>query len=50
MGIEKKVLSLRLDNEVIEELKLLSIKENRSLSNFIETILKKYIQESAEKK
>ena len=49
MGIEKKVLSLRLDDELIEKLKLLAEKENRSLSNFIETILKKYIKESAQK-
>ena len=46
MGIEKKVLSFRLDEKVIEKLKSLAEKENRTLSNFIETILKNYIQET----
>lgn len=43
MGVEKKVLSLRIDDEIIEKLKRLAEKENRSLSNFIETILKQYV-------
>jgi len=48
MGIEKKVLSLRVDEELIEKLKRVAEKENRSLSNCVETILKKYLEESTE--
>lgn len=50
MGFEKKVLSLRLDDEIIEKLRGLAEKENRNLSNYIETILKKHIEASNEKK
>jgi len=42
MGIEKKVLSLRLDEEFIKELRKIAKEENRSLSNLIETVLKNY--------
>ena len=43
MGIEKKVLSIRLDEEFIDELKKIAKSENRNLSNLIETVLKKYV-------
>ena len=43
MGIEKKVYSVRLDEELLTELKAISKEENRSLSNLVETILKKYV-------
>jgi predicted DNA-binding protein len=43
MGIEKKVLGMRLDEEVIEKLKELAEKENRTVSNLVETIIKKHI-------
>jgi len=43
MGIEKKVLSIRLDEEFINELKIIAKSENRPLSNFIETVIKKYV-------
>ena len=43
MGIDKKVLSIRLDEEIINELKIVAKNENRPLSNLIETILKKYV-------
>jgi len=49
MGIEKKTVSIRLDDELIERLKQLAEKENRNLSNYIETVLKKYIKESIQK-
>lgn len=49
MGIEKKVLSVRLDQEFIDELKLLAKNENRPLSNFIETVLKKHANSEKEK-
>ncbi len=42
MGTEKRVLSLRLDEGFIEELKEIAREENRSLSNLIETVLKAY--------
>ena len=45
MGIEKQVLSMRLDEDVIEELKRLAEQENRTLSNYIETLLKKHIKD-----
>ena len=43
MGIEKKVLSVRLDEEFINELKIIAKSENRPLSNLIETVLKRYV-------
>lgn len=46
MGIEKKVISIRLDEDFIQKIKSVAEKENRPLSNFIETVLKKYISES----
>ena len=39
MGIEKKVLSIRMDQALIDELKTLAKNDNRPLSNLIETIL-----------
>ena len=42
MGIERKVYSFRLEEELVEKLKNISAEQNRSLSNFIETILKEY--------
>jgi len=48
MGIEKKVLSVRLDEEFIEQLKIIAKNENRPLSNLIETILKKYVNSKQE--
>jgi len=43
MGIEKKVYSVRLDEELLNELKTIAKDENRTLSNLVETVLKKYI-------
>jgi len=43
MGIEKKVYSVRLDEELLTELKVISKEENRTLSNLVETVLKKYV-------
>lgn len=45
MGVEKKVLSLRLDESFIQELRQIAKEENRSLSNLIETVLKNYVAE-----
>ncbi len=43
MGIEKKVVSMRLDEQFIEELREIAEAQNRSLSNLIETVLKEYV-------
>ena len=45
MGIEKKTYSFRLEDELVEALRRLAEKENRKLSNMVETILKKYVEE-----
>lgn len=42
MGLEKKVVSIRLDEDLIRNLKEAAQKQNRSLSNLVETILKEY--------
>ena len=46
MGIEKQIISARLDDDTLDKLKRICEKENRSLSNLIETILKRYLHES----
>jgi len=43
MGIEKKVYSVRLDEDLLSALKTISKEENRSLSNLVETVLKRYV-------
>ena len=50
MGIEKKTYSFRLEDELVEALRRLAEKENRKLSNMVETILKKYVDEHPEEK
>ena len=50
MGIEKKVVSFRLEESFIEELKELAKKENRTLSNLIETVLKVYTENQKKSK
>lgn len=46
MGIEKKVVSIRLDATLVEGLRECAKDENRPLSNFIETVLKDYMEEN----
>jgi len=48
MGIEKKVLSIRVDQELVDELKAIAKSDNRPLSNLIETILKQYVSSKKE--
>ena len=48
MGIEKKVYSVRLDEELLNELKKIADEENRTLSNLVETVLKRYVQSQKE--
>ena len=43
MGLEKKVVSVRLEEELISKLKEAAEKQNRSLSNLVETVLKEYV-------
>lgn len=45
MGIEKKVYSFRLEASLVEKIKYYSQKENRTFSNFVETVLKDKIKE-----
>ena len=42
VGIEKKVVSIRLDEQFIQELREIAEAQNRTLSNLIETVLKDY--------
>ena len=39
MGIEKKVYSFRFEEDMVARLKGYAAQENRSLSNFVETVL-----------
>lgn len=43
MGIEKKVVSIRLDEQLVQELRHAAQAQNRSLSNLIETVLKEHL-------
>lgn len=45
MGIEKKTTSVRLDEETLKRLKFQAEKENRNVSNLIETIIKQYLDD-----
>ena len=42
MGLEKKVYSFRLDTQLMEQLQTYAKEENRTLSNMVETVLKRY--------
>ena len=39
------IITLRTSEEIKKELDMMALKENRSLNNFINTILIKYIEE-----
>lgn len=43
MGLEKKVVSVRLDEDFIQKLRDIAEQQNRSLSNLVETVLKDYV-------
>ena len=45
----KEATSLKLDKEVFERIKSRAKKENRTMANFIETVLIKYLDEQEEK-
>lgn len=46
----KKITTLRLDDDIAEELKKIAENENRSLNNLIETILINYLKHKKEHK
>lgn len=48
MGMEKRVVSVRVSKELYQNLKILAENENRTLSNLIETMLKAYVAEKKE--
>ena len=45
----KEATSLKIDKEVLEKVKIQAKKENRPMSNFIETVLIKYLEEQENK-
>ena len=49
MGVEKKVYSFRLDVEMVKQLQYYADKDNRSLSNLVQTILRNYLVEKDRK-
>lgn len=49
MGIEKKTYSFRLEEDLVEQLRIYAKEENRNLSNMIETILLQYVSNRVDK-
>ena len=49
MGLEKKVVSVRLDEAFSQQLREIAEKQNRSLSNLVETVLKDYVSNQEKK-
>ena len=49
MGIEKRACSFRLDGDIIEQLEVYAKQENRSLSNFVETVLINHLEQKETK-
>lgn len=49
MGIEKKTYSFRLEEDLVEQLRVYAKEENRNLSNMIETILLQYVSNRVDK-
>ena len=49
MGIEKKTSSFRLEEDLVEQLRVYAKEENRNLSNMIETILLQYVSNRVDK-
>ncbi len=45
MGVEKKVYSFRLDIDMVNQLQYYAERDNRTLSNLVQTILKNYLNE-----
>ena len=49
MGIVKKTYSFRLEENLVEQLRVYAKEENRNLSNMIETIRLQYVSNRVEK-
>lgn len=49
MATNKRVFTLRLSDEVFEKIGALATAEHRSMTNYIEYVLLKHIQEAEEK-
>lgn len=45
MGIEKKIFSFRFERTMMERLQHYAELENRSVSNYVETVLKRHLAE-----
>ena len=50
MGVEKKVYSFRLDTDMVNQLQRYAEQENRTLSNLVQTVLKRYLMEKQKNK
>ena len=46
MGLERKVYSFRFESSLMERISEEAKRENRSLGNMVETILKRHLEES----
>lgn len=49
MGQPKKVYSFRLSDELVEKIRYYGQKDNRSLTNQVETLLYKFVNEQERK-
>ena len=49
MGIEKNTCTFRLDEELLIQIKEYAAAENRSVSNYMETLVKDHIKSKKEK-
>ena len=46
----KEIISITIDNDLLEKLREMAEEDDRSLSSYINLILKKHIEESEKKK
>lgn len=46
MATNKRVFTLRLSDEIFDKIGMLATKEHRSMTNYIEYILLKYLEET----
>lgn len=49
MATNKRVFTLRLEEDVFDKIGILATKEHRSMTNYIETVLLRHIDEVEEK-
>lgn len=48
MSSKKDVVSLSIDHDILNKLRVMAKEERRSLSNFVETVLIKLVEDKAE--